>query len=62
MVNRYNSVEKKEARSRNILKNEFNEPAANLKLRSHSDQTHSSFHSQHGQGEATEPCRNLFKH
>ena len=51
----YNSVKNNEARARDILKTEFTEPALNSKRQSHSDQTHSTFHPQHSQGNATEP-------
>ena len=51
----YNSVKKNEARARDILKTEFTEPALNSKRQSRSDQTHSTFHPQHSQENATEP-------
>ena len=51
----YNSMKKNEARTRDILKTEFTEPALNSKRQSHSDQTHSTFHPQHSQENATEP-------
>ena len=51
----YNSVKKNEARARDILKTEFTESALNSKRQSHSDQTHSTFHPQHSQENATEP-------
>ena len=48
-------MKKNEARTRDILKTEFTEPALNSKRQSLSDQTHSTFHPQHSQENATEP-------
>ena len=48
-------MKRNEARTRDILKTEFTEPALNSKRQSHSDQTHSTFHPKHSQENATEP-------